>query len=333
MTQDKPKTNPELINYLKNQKGLYFTSSSYQKNRFASIGYYHGYKGYRYIRKPSNQIPFTRFDELLAIYDFDAHVKSLFYPCVMQIETAFKNYVLEVIVDSIHSCEFSDVYSQLLNDFQSISPTGKTSKSRYKDALKARMELRNRFYKIQTEAFSKNNPIATHFLERNINLPIWALFELITLGEFGHFVSCLNFTCRSKISSKLGIKASDDTEASMPKRLIYATRDLRNSIAHNDIVFDARFKTGEIDKQVGNAISNETGCKAITFDTITDYLVLLIYQLKHINSNKNELVAVISDFKKETEKLRKLIPIGVYNQIIYTDNNAKIQKLEEYVNK
>lgn len=26
MTKDKPKTNPELINYLKNTKGIYFTS-------------------------------------------------------------------------------------------------------------------------------------------------------------------------------------------------------------------------------------------------------------------------------------------------------------------
>lgn len=250
----------------------------------------------------------------------------------MQIETAFKNYVLEVILDSIHSYEFADIYTQLLDDFQRFTPTGKTSKA-YKDALKTRMELRNRFYKIQTEAFCKNNSIATHFLERNNNPPIWAMFELITLGEFGHFVSCLNFACRSKISAKLGIKPSDDTEASIPKRLIYATKDLRNAIAHNDIIFDARFKTGEIDKQVSNAISNETGCRNITFDTITDYLVLLIYQLKHINSNKNELMAVISSFKKETEKLRKLIPISIFNQIIYTDNNAKIKKLERYIDK
>ena len=333
MTQNKPKTNPELINYLKNSKGLYFSSGSYQRNRFASIGYYHGYKGYRYIRKTTNQVPFSRFDELLAIYDFDSHIKSLFYPCVMQIETAFKNYVLEVIVNEIHSYEFSEIYSQLLNNFQSISPNGKSAKNDYKNALKDRMELRNRFYRIQTEAFTKNNPIATHFLERNNNLPIWAIFELITLGEFGHFVSCLNFSCRKSISVKLGIKASDDTEASMPKRLIYVTKDLRNAIAHNDIVFDARFRTSAIDKQVGNAISNETGSIGITFDTITDYLILLVYQMKHIQSNKNELLAVISTFKKETEKLRKLIPINIYNQIIYSDNSSKIQKLEEYVSK
>lgn len=50
----------------------------------------------------------------------------------------------------------------------------------------------------------------------------------------------------------------------MPQRLIYATKDLRNAIAHNDVVFDTRFRTGSIDKQVGNAISNATGVKGIS---------------------------------------------------------------------
>lgn len=58
---------------------------------------------------------------------------------------------------------------------------------------------------------------------------------------------------------KLGIRYSDDSNAMMPQRLIYATKDLRNAIAHNDVVFDTRFRTGSIDKQVGNAISNATG--------------------------------------------------------------------------
>lgn len=332
MTSDKPKTNQELISYLRSTKGIYFTSGSYQKNRFASIGYYHGYKGYRYIRKPSNHIRFSKFEELLAIYDFDSQMKAIFYPCVMQIETAFKNYVLEVILDSIHSYEFADIYNQLLDDFKRFSPTGATQKD-YKEALKARMELRNRFYRIQTDAFCKNNPIATHFLEKNINPPIWAMFELITLGEFGQFVSCLNLTCRRKISTRLGIKSSDDTNAVLTRRLIYATKDLRNAIAHNDIVFDSRFKRGAIDKQVSSAISNETLCSNVTFDTITDYLILLVFQLKHININKPELLYVISAFKKATEKLRKQIPTSIYNQIIFTDNSAKIKKLEEYINR
>lgn len=50
----------------------------------------------------------------------------------------------------------------------------------------------------------------------------------------------------------------------MPKRLIYATKDLRNAIANNDVVFDTRFRTGNINKQVGNAISNAAVVKGLS---------------------------------------------------------------------
>ena len=52
-----------------------------------NIGYYHGYKGYRYINTPSNHVPYTKFEELVAVYEFD----------VMLIETAVKNYVLDIL--------------------------------------------------------------------------------------------------------------------------------------------------------------------------------------------------------------------------------------------
>lgn len=32
----------------------------------------------------------------------------------------------------------------------------------------------------------------------------------------------------------------------MPQRLIYATKDLRNAIAHNDVIFDTRFRSGKL---------------------------------------------------------------------------------------
>ena len=90
------------MKYLRDKKGIHIEGSS-QKKRLMNIGYYHGYKGYRYINKPSKQIPYSDFEELLAIYDFDSQLKSLFYPCVMKIETALKSYVLETMVASTHS--------------------------------------------------------------------------------------------------------------------------------------------------------------------------------------------------------------------------------------
>lgn len=263
-------------------------------------------------------------------------------PQRMQIETVLKNYVLEAIVESIQSDSFSDVYSKLLDNYKGFSTTGKTyctprdrerAEDRFKKELQRRLDLRNRIYGVQANAFKNDNKIAHYFLSKDKPLHIWGIFELLSLGEFGHFVSCLNKPCREKNSIKLGIQQSDDTNSMMPQRLLYTTKDLRNAIAHNDVVFDTRFKTGSIDKQISNAISNATSVSGITFDTITDYLVLLTYQLKLIGISKTELRRLIAGFSDAQEKLRSAIPTSTYNQIIHTDNNRKIQALKAYIAK
>lgn len=115
------------------KKGIAIGGSS-QKRKLRNIGYYHGYKGYRYINKASNIIPYKNFDELIAIYEFDAQIKALFYPVVMQIETAVKNYVLETVVESVKSDSFIDVYGSLLDNYKSFSVSGK----HFLDAKKTR---------------------------------------------------------------------------------------------------------------------------------------------------------------------------------------------------
>lgn len=260
----------------------------------------------------------------------------------MLIETALKNYVLEILVASTQSDSFIDIYNKLLDNYKSFSTSGRKFKSdferkkaeeKFKHELKRRLDLRNRVYKVQTDAFGNGNKIAYHYLKNDMNLPIWAIFELLSLGEFGHFVSCLNKKTRKKISDKLKIRPADDASAMLPQRLIYATKDLRNAIAHNDVVFDTRFRTGHIDKQVGNAISNASGVKDISFETITDYLILLIYQLKLLEVPKTDMKRLIADFENALERLRNNIPISIFNQIIHTDNSSKIAQLKKYVSK
>lgn len=320
MASKRPKTTDGLMRYLRDQKGIAISGSA-QKRKLMNMGYYHGYKGYRYIREGSNQVPYRNFNELAAVYEFDAQLKALFYPCVMQIETAMKNYVLEVILESIHSESFIDVYGRLLDNYRMFTA------GKYKKELKRRLELRNRIYRTQTEAFAKNKKIAEHYLNKDVNLPIWAIFELLSLGEFGHFVSCLNTDCRRDVSKKLGIRQSDDSEAALPEKLIYAVKDLRNAIAHNDVIFDTRFRTGHIDSQVGSAISNATGVRDIRFNTITDYLVLIVYLMKLMHVPKTELKKLITSFVECTDRLHKAVPFEIYSKIIYTNHRAKIADL------
>lgn len=334
MLSEKPKTVDGLMRYLRDCKNIHIKGTS-QKRKLMNMGYYHGYKGYRYIYAPSNQIPYKDFNELVAIYDFDTQLKSLFYPQVMFIETAIKNHVLTTLLHESGSDNFSVIYNKLLDNYKMFAPKGKKTtqkdEDKFKKELKRRLELRNRIYKVQTKAYGNGNKIADHYLTKDMNLPIWAIFELLSLGDFGQFVSCLNHSCREKISDELGIRKSDDTMSLLLQRLVYTIKDLRNSIAHNDVIFDTRFRTFSINKQVINAICNETKVSKITFQTITDYVILIVYIEKMLHVSKTDLKRFVLDFETTVSKLRERIPISIYSKIIYTDNSTKIKQIKKYI--
>ena len=61
------------MKYLREKHHIQIKGSSHKK-QLKNVGYYHGYKGYRYIKKPNNRIKFNNFDEILSIIDFDKKI-------------------------------------------------------------------------------------------------------------------------------------------------------------------------------------------------------------------------------------------------------------------
>ena len=71
-----PKTLNSLMKHLRD--GGIAIDGSAQKRRLKNIGYYHGYKGYRFAGNASNRLPLTDFSQVAALYDFDTQLKALF---------------------------------------------------------------------------------------------------------------------------------------------------------------------------------------------------------------------------------------------------------------
>ena len=115
----KPKSINALMAYMRDEKGLSISGSS-DKKKLRYMGYFHGYKGYRFHNNPANTYAFNSFDEVQAIYDFDMAIKTMFYPEIMFLETAFKNYVLEVILEDAESKRFANI-CEIVNGLQSLS--------------------------------------------------------------------------------------------------------------------------------------------------------------------------------------------------------------------
>jgi len=315
-----------LMAYLRNKHNIDINGSD-QKRKLRNMGYYHGFKGYRFINKPINRISYNDFSQLQAIYSFDMKLKTLFYPKIMFIETALKNYVLEEILKESKSESFNKIYAELLIDYKNYV----TGNVKYKEAMKKRLNLRNSIFKTLTRDYSNNKMLVQHFFHKDMNLPIWAIFEIISLGEFGNFVSCLHIKLRKKISVSLNLNQGCDNNGKLTQTIIYTIKDLRNSIAHNDVIFDTRFRNMAVGKSLISCLVYDTNVTNIDFKCIVDYVVLIVYIMKNLKVTKTEIKKFILEFETICENLRKEIPVPIYNKIIYTNAKNKLNSLKKFI--
>lgn len=315
-----------LMKYLRDNHNISI-SGSIHKRKLRNIGYYHGYKGYRFINIPSRKIPYTDFNQVLAVNAFDMELKTLFYPVIMFIETALKNYVLEVILQHGKTENFNIIYENLLTNYKN-HPVGSKP---YKKALNKRLRLRDQFYNVLTRDYTNDKQVVQHFYHKDEPVPIWAIFEVISLGEFGNFVSCASISVKKDISKSLNLNQSCDANGKLTESIIYTIKDLRNSIAHNDVIFDTRFKSSNPNHSLLTSLQLDTGIPNISFETIIDYLILVIHLQKNLSIPRTELNKTVTRFEQIINTFRNQIPISVYNQILYTDTRKKLNLLKTYI--
>lgn len=326
MGKPKVKGINSLMAYLRDKHKITINGSS-QKNKLRNIGYFHGYKGYRFFNNPSNRIAYSDFREIVEINDFDMKLKALFYPQIMFIETALKNYILETVLDEGSSESFNVIYTKLLTDYKSYPTNGED----YSKAIKKRLDLRNTIYGVLTREYKNNSRIVQNYYHKDESVPIWGIFELISLGEFGAFVSCLDKNIRKKVSLSLSLNQSCDPQAKLTQTIIYTIKDLRNSIAHNDVIFDTRFRKSNVGQALIRCLQFDTKVSNIGFDSIVDYLVLLVYLLKKLKVSKTEMDRLVRDFESSIENLRKKIPVSIYSKIVHTDTRNKLCTLFKFI--
>ncbi len=319
------KTINALMKYLREQHNISIDGTKDKKN-LRNIGYYHGYKGYRYINNPQNRINLSSFNEIVSIVDFDSKLKSLLYPQIMQIETISKNIVLQILIEEYKTDEFNIIYELGMTDYRN-SRNGEE----YKKKMKQRLSVQNNIYSSLSRSYSNENKIVSHFYSKDKHVPVWGIFEIITLGTFADLIKSLDFKVRNKIDKEMNINIAFDTNAKFPEKIMYLIKSLRNSIAHNDVVFDVRFKDGRIDTKLCKYLENEIGCTNIAFNTITDYVLIISLLLKKYGITKTEINKFVNEYEKSIEEFRNSISISIYNKIIYSDTKNKLAALRSFI--
>ena len=321
------KTTNALMKYLRDTHHISIGGAKDKRN-LINIGYYHGYKGYRYIKNPQNMITINSFKEIVSIVNFDSKLKSLLYPQLMQIETISKNIVLQILVEQYNTDEFNEIYEKGITDYKSSN----NSKD-YKEKMKQRLNVQSSIYSALSSSYSHNNKIVNHFYSKDKHVPIWGIFEIITLGTFADLIKSLERNARLKIDKEMKLNIAFDADARFPEKIMYLLKALRNSVAHNDVVFDVRFKDGKIDSTLCKYMENEIGCTNVDFSTITDYILIITLLLKKYGISKTELNRFVNEFENIIEDFRTNIPFNIYSQVIHTDTKAKLTELRKYIKK
>ena len=315
----------QLMKYLRSRHHISIKSNQAQALR--NIGYYHGYKGYRFIRTPQQRINFTNFDEVIALNKFDMDLKALFYPKVMFIENALKSYVIQSVLNDSHSENLDKIFSTSVTAYRAFSP----GSDMYHKQYAKRMTLKGKINNALLRDYSNARQTVNHFFDADRSIPIWAIFESLTLGEFGTFFACCNANVKLATSALLHLPSNLDADGRITEFIIYAVKDLRNAVAHNNIVFDTRFRTGDINRRLVSLLESEIGITGLDFKYISSYVVLLIYTLLKMGETKTSCKQFINAYISLTDDLRRQLPSNVCAQILGSQQRPHLRQLQNFI--
>jgi len=302
-----------------------------QKRQLINTGYFHGYKGYRFFGDSQRKLPFKNYEEVIATIKYDSDLKALFYGKIMFIETAVKNIALESILVNADSECITDMYEKVVSSYNN-APVNATEEQKRK-MQQNKLNLQNTIQSNLMYAYKKNNPKITHFYN-NIgysDVPIWALFEILTMGDFGYLLSCLTYEVRDDISKRLSLNVSSDTDRQLIYKYIYTLKDLRNAVAHNSVVFDTRFRNIDPTNAMKQCLKLEIGLPYVNFKTIGDYVILMCYYLKMLKQPKGEIKVFIREFERITDNYKKSVNEEVSAKVIHPDLLSRMQILKSYI--
>lgn len=323
------KTTDALMRHLR-KSGIDINGGT-QKRQLINTGYFHGYKGYRFFVSSQKRLPFTSYDEVLATIQYDSDLKALMYGKMMFIETAMKNIALESILVNANSESIQDMYDKVVSGYNNAPAT--CTPEQKKKLQQNKLNLQNTIQSSLAYAYKKNNPKITHFYN-NVgysDVPVWALFEIMTMGDLGYLLSCLTYNVRDDISKRLGINLSCDTDRQLIYKYIYTLKDLRNAIAHNAVVFDTRFRNIDITSAMKQCLKLDVGLPYVNFKTIGDYIILMCYYLKLLKVPKTEIKAFVREFEKITDNYINAVNVNVATIVIHPDLKSRMAILKTFL--
>ncbi len=304
---------------------------SRQKKQLINNGYFHGYKGYRYFKYPNNKLNFTSYKDINTTIQFDLKLKTLLYPKIMYIETALKSIVTENLITNDRSYDISDMLEKAVLGYKNCpSNSTKADKDKYQ---KNKLDLEARIRNILRTNY--NNNCIKHYYQsgRYDDVPIWALINIMTFGDLGHLIETFTFDVRNKISNHLNLSNHYDQQRQFVYHSIFLLKDLRNAIAHNGVIFDARFNSFSAKPCVVNTLMHDTQMTFVTFDCLDDYIILICFTLKKLEINETIILGLIDQYLETLDWYSDIVASSISNIVIRSDTIHRMNTLANFIKK
>lgn len=201
------------------EKKLNVPDSGYALEMLKRYSYYSLISGYKDEFKDTDSIlykPDARFEDIVALYEFDENLRALFLKYFQKIEGQVKSFL------SFYFCEKNGERQEEYLNCRNYNYTEKNKKD---------IDKLINILKSYTSGHT-DYPFINHALAKHGNVPLWVLTHALTFGNISKFYSLSQYDIQTKIAKNYeGIN-----EGQLSKLLIVLTQ-FRNVCAHGERLY------------------------------------------------------------------------------------------------
>lgn len=222
-----PLTTEKLIDHLKNPHNISFSSDEEEQASLdlKVINYYRisAFRKLIYKRTPS-------YTDLITLYNFDRYLRDSLSRLLPGVEVYLKTSLARFL--STNYDNYKTPCSELPGGLVYLDNNIYISKK-----IKDVNIMLSTFAEELFKKIGKDAMITHHVVNYGGNIPIWVLFEEITLGQFSRFVSLLNNNVLEGWTSNILQGIPDSVCYSGIKGWITTIQMLRNKVAHSSKIY------------------------------------------------------------------------------------------------
>lgn len=209
----------EQLNKLELEKNLVISDREYAENVLHHIGYFALINGYKEPFKNPTTKKYrdgTKFEDIVALYEFDESLREIFLKYILRIERHIR---------SLLSYYFTEKYGEQQKHY--LNSSNYITSDRYKAQVSRLINI------LKNLANQKSDyPYINHQREVNHNVPLWVLVNGLTFGSLSKFYEVMTQDLKIKISQNF-----NNVNEKQLEQFLNVVKQFRNVCAHNERLF------------------------------------------------------------------------------------------------